>query len=180
MLLFLVQVTDEKFRTKLEELYITYHRDMYITAYSILKDYYLAEDIVQDAIIRVYKNLDKISDLKSKKTRAYLLIIVRNLSFSEYNKRKGIILLEENDVNNIIDDEILIEEELLNKEKTKVIFNYLKKIHSSYSDILTLRFYYELSISEISDALGITENNVSVRINRAIKSLKKIILEGGN
>jgi DNA-directed RNA polymerase specialized sigma24 family protein len=37
-----------------------------------------------------------------------------------------------------------------------------------------LKFYYELSISEIAEILNLPENNVSVRINRALKALKKI------
>ena len=90
MIAFLMTIKDEKTRSKLEKIYNTYLRDMYITAYSILKDHHESQDIVQEAIIRVSKNLYKISDIKCKKTRAYLVIIVRNLSYNAYNKRMNI------------------------------------------------------------------------------------------
>jgi len=59
------------------------------------------------------------------------------------------------------------------------VAKYLEKIHPPYADILTLRFYYELEIYEIAKILDITENNVSVRINRAIAALKKVLEEEG-
>lgn len=77
MISFLMVIEDEKIRNKLEEIYLTYSRDMFLTAYSILKDEHEAEDIVQDAILRIINNLDKVVDIKCKKTRSYLVIIVR-------------------------------------------------------------------------------------------------------
>lgn len=56
-------VENEKVRNKLEEIYLAYHKDMYVKAYSILKDHHDAEDIVHDAILRLSKNLHKISDI---------------------------------------------------------------------------------------------------------------------
>ncbi len=180
MIAFLMTIEDEETRSKLEEIYTTYHRDMYITAYSILKDHHESQDIVQEAIIRLSKNLYKISDIKCKKTRAYLVIIVRNLSYNAYNKRKGIVMLENEEINRLPDDEgILIEEYLIKMEKSSEIIKYLKQIHPPYADILTLRYYYELEIKEISILLDITENNVSVRIHRALKSLKAIMEKEG-
>lgn len=52
---------------------------MYVTAYSILKDHHDSEDMVQEAILKLSVNLHKILDIKCKKTRSFLDIIVRNL-----------------------------------------------------------------------------------------------------
>src|SRR5660398_173738 len=121
MIAFLMTIEDEETRSKLERIYKNYHRDMYITAYSILKDHYESQDIVQEAIIRLSKNLYKISDIECKKTRAYLVIIVRNLSYNAYNKRKGIVMLENEEINRLPDDEILIEEHLIKMEMSSEI-----------------------------------------------------------
>jgi RNA polymerase sigma-70 factor (ECF subfamily) len=179
MIAFLMTIKDEKTRSKLEKIYDTYHRDMYITAYSILKDHHESQDIVQEAIIRVSKNLYKISDIKCKKTRAYLVIIVRNLSYNAYNRRKGIVMLEHEEINRLPDDETLIEEDFIKMEMSREIIKHLKQTHPSYADILTLRYYYELEIKEISIILDITENNVSVRIHRALRTLKIIMEKEG-
>jgi RNA polymerase sigma-70 factor (ECF subfamily) len=109
-----------------------------------------------------------------------LVIIVRNLSYNTYNKRKGLVLLEHDEVKRLPNnEEILIEEQLLKMDFSLDLAKYLEQLHSPYADILTLRFYYELEIYEIAGILDIKENNVSVRINRALAALKKVLEEEG-
>jgi len=180
MIAFLMTIENEKTRSKLEKIYLTYHRDMYVTAYSILKDHHDSQDMVQEAVLKLSGNLHKILDIKCKKTRSFLVIIVRNLSLDAYNKRKGIVLLEHDEVKRLSNrDEILIEEDLIQMDFSAEVARLLEQIHPPYADILTLRFYYELEICEIARLLDITENNVSVRINRALTALKKILEEEG-
>ena len=181
MITFLMVIENDEDRNKLEELYNLWHRDMFVVAYSILKDFHEAQDIVQDAIIRLSVNLEKIIDLKCKKTRSYLVIIVRNLSFNAYNKRNGIQLVEPAELERmLINENEMLEDFVIKLDTHMSIQNYLGKLYEPYSDILTLRFYYELEIREISEMIGITENNVSVRIHRALAALKSMIMEEGN
>ena len=180
MLTFLLAFEEERIRSKLEEIYLCYHKELFILAYEILKDYQEAEDVIHNAIIKLSNNLEKISDIKCKKTRSYLIIIVRNLSYDAYNNKKRITSIPFDEINQLpIKDEINLDEHMLKIEKTKEIAEKLNMVHPPYADIITLRYYNELSISETSKLLNITENNASVRINRAIKALKRIIGEGG-
>jgi RNA polymerase sigma-70 factor (ECF subfamily) len=180
MITFLMTIDDSKTRSKLEELYKTYYKEMYITAYSILRDHHEAEDVVQNAIIRLSNNLKKISKIKCKKTRSYLVIIVRNLSYNVYNKRKKLYLIEHSEVQRLPDtEEILMEEQLIKASFSLEMDQYLKHLHQPYLDILTLRYYYELEIKEISNLLDITDNNVYVRIHRALTALKEILKKEG-
>lgn len=179
MIALLMVIENEDVRNKLEKIYLEYNKEMFITAYSILHDYHEAEDVVQEAILRIVKNLDKISDIKCKKTRAYLVIIVRNLSFDVYNKNKNITFLEHEEVNRLPDkEEVLIEESMIRLDLSNEIKSFLGDLYLPYSDILTLKYYYELEITEISELLDITENNVSVRLYRAKLALKNIIEKG--
>jgi RNA polymerase sigma-70 factor (ECF subfamily) len=75
-------------RDKLEELYITYRKELYYVAYQILHNHHDAEDVLQNAFIKISKFIDKINEIECKKTRAYLVIIVRRLSFDRYNEKK--------------------------------------------------------------------------------------------
>ena len=180
MITFLMTIENEKIRNKLEEIYKTYYKDMYITAYSILKNHHDSQDVVQDAVLRLSGNLHRILEIQCKKTRFYLVIIVRNLSYNTYNKRKGVVLLEHDEVKRLPNnEEILIEEQLLQMDSSSEMAKYLEQLHPPYADILTLRFYYELEIYEIAKILDIKENNVSVRINRALTALKKVLEEEG-
>ena len=40
MIAFLMTIESEKTRNKLEEIYVTYYKEIYVTAYSILKDHH--------------------------------------------------------------------------------------------------------------------------------------------
>ncbi len=176
MLTFLSAIDSEETRNKLEQIYTNYKKDAYWTAYKILKDHHRAEDVVQDAIIRISPLIDKIEEVKCNKTRALFVIIVRNLSINIYNKRKNMesAHYEELDIES---ENLSLDEEMIRLEQAERITKELEKIIPSYADILTLKYYYEYSNLEISKLLNITEGNVRVRLHRAKQSIKKILLE---
>jgi len=173
-------LNSENARKKLEDIYICYRRDLYITAYSILRNPQEAEDVVQNAILRVSENLEKIFEVKCKKTRSYLVIIVRNLCYSLYNEKKEMECLPFDEIQTFEQkEEVPIEEFILKIEESDEIARLMGELHPSYADILTLRYYHELEIGEIAKILGISENNAGVRLHRASKALKKILEERG-
>lgn len=179
LLTFLSVIDSKETRSKLEQIYINYKKDAYWTAYNILKDHHRAEDVVQDAIIRMSSLIDKIEEVKCNKTRALFVIIVRNLSINIYNRRKNMesTHYEELDVES---KDLNLDEEMIRLEQVEWITTELEKINSSYLDILTLKYYYEYSNPEISKLLNIMEGNVRVRLYRAKQSIKKILLESVN
>lgn len=178
MITFILMINDKETRAKLERIYIHYHKDLFVTAYSILKDYQEAEDVVQKMILKLHNTLDKITEIKSKKTRAYLVTIVRNLSYDAFNRKKGLSFMPLDEKINLgIDDEIFLDEYVINIESSKEMAAFLSDLHRPYADAIMLKFYHDLSISEIAVILNITENNVSVRMNRALKALKNIFIE---
>ncbi|MCH4888616.1 sigma-70 family RNA polymerase sigma factor [Acidaminobacter sp. JC074] len=180
-MLFLTLIEDQAKRSKLEEIYLTYKRDLYITAYSILKRHELAEDMVQTTILKIHPFLDKISEIKCKKTRSYLVIIVRNLCI-DYMRRSKKEHLTDSHIEEVITSDLLtslIEDEIIGREKTTDLNDLVETLHPTYKEIIKLRYYDDLTIDEISQVLGISKNNVSVRIKRGLESLKKISNERG-
>lgn len=180
MLLFLMVIEDESIRNKLEELYLLYRKEMLYVANSILNDYHEAEDAVQNTIIKVASQLEKISEVKCNKTRAFLVIIVRNISINIYRQRKNRSSISIDDIIEIIpDDDITLESYMIRLEKAEDIAKLLAKLDSSYADVLTLKYFYEYSNTEIAKLINLTEGNVRVKLHRARKALKKLLLEEG-
>ena len=70
-----------------------------------------------------------------------------------------------------------IGDEIIRLEQTKLIADSLGKLNQSYADILTLKYYYELSNIEISKLLNVTEVNVKSRLHRAKQAAKEILIE---
>lgn len=176
MLPFLLVIDDEVKREKLKEIYLNYRKLGYWTANKILKDSYEAEDVVQDAIIKMEPLMHKIEDTNCNKTRALFVIIVRNLSINIYNKKKNMEDTHYEEIE-ITSKDISLDEKMINLDQAKWMLDMLTKINPAYSDILTLRYYYDYTNSEIAKVINITEGNVRVRLHRARKSIKKIIEE---
>ena len=63
----------------LEQLYDLYEQKMYAVAFSILHNEWQAEDAVQDAFVRLFKNIKRLKNLEAEKTRAYVLRTIQQL-----------------------------------------------------------------------------------------------------
>lgn len=177
---FLLVIDNEIIRSKLEELYYQYHKEMFYIAYNIIKDYHEAQDIVQTAIIKISSYLDRIESVKCNKTRAFLVIIVRNISYNIYNQRKRRNTMPLDSIEEIIPEEDAGPElHMIRLDQAKEMARLLANINKTYADILTLKYYYEYSNSEIAQLLNMTEGNVRVKIHRAKQALKKECLKEG-
>lgn len=179
MLRFLMSIKNENTCNKLEQLYFLYHKEMFYAAYAILKDYHEAEDVVQTTILKLSSRLEKIKAVKCDRTRAFVVIIVRNLSINIYNQRKKRKFISIDDFNeNLPHDDISPEEYIIQLEQSQEVKKLLTKINTSYADILTLKYYYSYSNSEIAELMNITEGNVRVKIHRAKQAFKKTLSKG--
>lgn len=158
-LLSLVETPQEQLL--IEKLYKQYKQDMYRTAFAILKKKTDAEDAVADAFMRIIKNIAKIDADNPSRTKAFMLIITKNAAITKYGKikkeyetTKSIYELSED----IIDEDIDINP--LSHVNTKHIFNLVKTIGDDFYDIMFLKYNYGYTLSEISDIIGLSENNI--------------------
>lgn len=173
----ILMIENEKLRSKLEEVYTLYKKEAYWTAYKILFDKQDAGDVVHDAIIKLATTIEKKEESECNKIRGLFVIIVRQLSINKYNRRKTISFTSYDERIDDTTNDFSIDDEIIRLEQAKIIANSLGKLNQSYADILTLKYYYELSNIEISKSLNITEGNVRIRIHRAKQAAKKIMIE---
>ena len=75
--------TNDGGTNKFEEIYHTYSHYLYTIGLRILKDSDLASDALQQCYFKIYQNIDRIKDIKTKQTRSFLGIIMRNESLEE-------------------------------------------------------------------------------------------------
>ena len=93
-------IPDEHLKNKFERLYLQYSHTMLWVAMSILKDKPLAEDVVHDAFLVIIDHLENIPSEHCNKTRAFFVLIVRNLAIDQIRKRKR---MNETDLDEYID-----------------------------------------------------------------------------
>lgn len=129
-----------------------------------------ASDVVQEAFIKAYVNLNGF-DIK-KKFSSWIYRIVHNEAMSILRKHynKNIPIFEGVDFDSGID----LENNLIKKELREHTHYCLSQIPVLYREPLSLYFLENKSYDEISDILRIPMGTVGTRINRAKILMKKI------
>jgi RNA polymerase sigma-70 factor (sigma-E family) len=127
-----------------------------------------AEDLVQEAFIRLHRAAHRISD--PAKAAPYLRSIVINLA-RDHNRR-GLMSLrhqesEPSGSEPDIPEDILV----LDDERTRLL-NEVRELSPRQRDCILLRFYLDLSESEIADTLDISKNSVKTHCRRGMATLR--------
>ena len=124
-----------------------------------------AEDLVQEAFIRLARNAHRIRD--PDKAAAYLRSIVINLA-RDHNRR-GLVSLRHRPP--AAPDEPSAEETATREESRREVVAALRALPHRQRDCLALRYYLELSVDEIADALGLSPNSVKTHLKRGLRGL---------
>jgi RNA polymerase sigma-70 factor (ECF subfamily) len=130
-----------------------------------------AEDILQDAFVKVWKNLHFFDN--SLKLSSWLYRIVHNQVVSTWRRDKWkrtnpFLELSEGLLQTIAED---MEMHQVSEEDFK---KHLDRLPGNYREVLILRYFEEMSYEEISDILKIPEGTVATRINRAKKAFASL------
>ena len=130
-----------------------------------------AEDLVQEAFIRLSRNMARITD--EARSAAYLRSIVINLA-RDHNRR-GLVSLRHHPP--AVEDEPSAEEAALGRSARQDVIDALRGLPGRQRDCLTLRYYYDMSPAEIADGLGLSVNSVKTHLQRGLKALATTLEE---
>ena len=139
---------------------------------NLLRDEHKADDVVQNAFIKAFINLNGFN--VNKKFSSWIYRIVHNEAMNMAIKdSKQIPLNEELELDSGVD----IEEDLIRKEVVEHARFCLGQLPNIYAEPLVLFYLEEKSYGEISDILRLPMGTVATRINRAKKIMKRICLK---
>ncbi|MEE8375094.1 MAG: sigma-70 family RNA polymerase sigma factor [Acidimicrobiia bacterium] len=130
-----------------------------------------AEDLVQEAFIRLHKSAHRIHN--PEKAAPYLRSIVINLA-RDHNRR-GLMSLRHQEAAPAGTDADAPEDRLLLDEEQTLLLDEVRVLSPRQRDCIFLRFYLELSEREIADVLSISPNSVKTHCRRGLASLRKTI-----
>ena len=169
MLIYLNLMDTEDEKIKFEQIYNNYRYIMFYVAKSILKDDYLSEDAVHNAFINIAKNIQNVDGANENRTKAYVVVIVRNISLN--------MLKKQNKAFNICDfeeyttEDLSLEDEVLSKLSFENIVNEIVNLPSIYKDVLYLTYVENLKTKEISELINVDNETVKKRLQRGRKKL---------
>ena len=151
--------------------------------YSVLYDYGLricgdgsmVEDCLQDFFIYLFDHRKNLSDLDS--IRPYLFKSFRRMLLRQMNKSSK-IQCSNSPIDLPIPDIQFSAEDLMIKQEVvvlqnKVLLEMLNNLPKRQREVIYLRYYNDLSISEIEGVMSISYQGIVNKLHRAIKSLRK-------
>lgn len=136
---------------------------MYRLSYSILKNEEDAKDAVQEAIYNAYKNLETLKD--KRKFKSWIYKIVANTSFEILRNKKNYIDIEQE---NITAEKIDIDTNL-------TLWKAVQGLEQPYRTTITLFYYEDMSIKEISEITGSKVDAIKKQLSRGRDKIKEVI-----
>ena len=151
---------------EVQESLINYVKDnkekLYRVAFSYSKNEEEALDIVQEAITKALKNINKLKQTEYVKTWFYRILINECLQYIKRNKR--IITCELSEIENQIESKNMSPDEL-------DVYNYVQNLNEKLKTVIILRYFEDMKISEIAKITKTNENTVKSRLYKALKIL---------
>lgn len=158
-------------RALMEALYLREAVSLVRLARIFTDDRNAAEDLVQEAFIRLFHSAHKIQD--EARVSAYLRSIVLNLA-RDHNRR-GLMSLRHQDAMTDRSVPVQPDDELVRTESQATILDALRALSPRQRDCLVLRFYLELSEGEIASTLDISANSVKTHCRRGLAAMASLL-----
>lgn len=157
----------------LEKLYLKYHRELYLYAFSLCRDHHLAQDLTSETFFKALLTLnDNIQYIKYWLFRVcknlFLDHVRKDKEFSNTEGLEEILTIEETPLDKVIDS-----------EEKRQLYSLVLNLRPNYKEILILYYYCDFSLKEISETTGLAEGAAKTLLFRARKKLKTV-LEGKN
>ena len=156
---------DRQRRSRFDRVVSVFHQDMFRYAAWLCRDVGIAEEVVQEALLRAWKSLDALRDDEAAKP--WLLTIVRREN-ARYFERKR---LETVDIDNLSPAQSALLAETDDSDiddLRQAIF----QLDDDYREPLVLQVLMGHSTKEIAGLMGLQQGAVLTRLHRARLKLK--------
>ena len=177
----IIELFFERSEQAIVELSSKYERFCYKIAFNILKNEDDIMECINDAYLRVWNTVPpNVPD----NLMSYLALAVRNialdkLEFNTAQKRGMAVDCDLEEVLNYMSDSQSMDELLDERRFQEVMNEFLEGLDKVGRIIFVKRYYYCCSIGDISESIKMSVPNVSMKLSRTRKKLKKFLLEKG-
>lgn len=155
-------------RLETEDVIRTYQGDLFRLAFSVCKNAADAEDILQDVFISYHSSKKQFQSERHLKAWLMKVVVNRAKNVNKSFWKRNFVPIEE-----------YMETLVFESEETATLFEEVMKLPDKYRVVIHLFYYEEYSVAEIADILGISKNNVKVRLNRARNKLRENMQKEG-
>lgn len=164
---------DEAFRQLVKR-----HRDrIYSAILLIVKDSNLAEDLLQEVLVKAVKTIRSGKYNEEGKFLPWIMRIANNLAIDSFRKSKRYPYVMIDEYNTTFESlsysEAPYESQQIQKEMHLKLKQLIQELPKSQREVLIMRNYMDMSFKEIADSTGVSINTALGRMRYALINLRK-------
>ncbi|GGK59313.1 MULTISPECIES: RNA polymerase sigma factor [Flavobacteriaceae] len=152
-----------------------YKHMVFTLSIRIVKNREEAEEISQDVFVKAYTNLKSFKGDSKFSTWIYKIVYYASLDVIKRNKKQ----INSENIDEIYEGDLGVLQDALSyleeKERKSIIKKSLLKLNEDEQVILTLYYFEEMPLKEISEVVNLSLDNIKVKLFRARKKLATIL-----
>ena len=156
----------------------THYRNLFVYGTKFRKDHEFVKDCLQDIFFELWKNRQTLGS--TPRVKSYLIKCVRNKIFRELHRNRWHFQSTQLDENYCFDVEFSIEHHLIReqtlRETASKFSEVLNKLPKRQKEIIYLRFYQDLEVTEIVQVMEINAQSVYNLLHKALSNLRAPLL----
>jgi len=167
-----------------ESLVKKYDRHVLQLAYNMVNNTQDAEDIYQEVLVRVYKNLHRFEFKSEFSTWLYRVVVNYCINFQKKSRRLKTYYIDnefqngdENWKKSVKSEEQNPEEFFLNLELSREIETALQQLSPKQKSVFVLRHYHGHKLKEIAEIIKCSEGTVKNYLFRATQKMQLLLKE---
>ena len=159
-----------------------YKDKVYSYIFHIVKCEYLADDLFQETFVKAIVTINQGRYTENGKFLPWIYRIAHNLIIDTFRQEKSVNTLscDSEDINILNRKELCestIEDSLITEQIHKDIKNIVNALPQSQREVLTMRYYKNMSFKEIADITNVSINTALGRMRYAIMNMRRIAEE---
>ena len=155
----------------IEQIFAVLESPLLAYARRLLGDFEVAEDIVQDAFMKLHSQFQQV-----RMPQPWLYRTVHNLAVDHQRRASRIVLLDDRatdgmPANDPADSQPMPDEQIARWEGIGLVRLVLETLDARSRELIELRFHEDLSYKEIAGRTGLTVGNVGYILHHALKAM---------
>ena len=153
-----------------------YQNFIYTLVIRMVRNREIAEEIAQDTFIKAYSSLAGFEGKSKFSSWLYTIAYRKSLDYLKAKKRQATPVDIDSDLTaHIIEDVKNAFQLLEDKERKEIIKNAILKLSEMEASLITLYYFKEKDIKEISSITGMSPSNIKVKLHRSRKKLYTLL-----
>ena len=164
----------------LEVLINRYKDKVYTSVYMLVKDKYLAEDIFQDAFLKIIKTIKDGRYAEQGKFLPWAIRVAHNLCMDHFRRTRNqvpVTLPDGQDISVLFGAGDMASDGIEKRQVHESVRKLVEALPEEQREVIVLRIYADLSFKEISELTGVSINTALGRMRYGLINLRRMITE---